>query len=270
MVMFFAVAATQKGKRPGISSITSSRLRDKLFYPKMDSEGPDMLAEVNVEKRMESRGNVFSLKVDFRSDEKFVILFGPSGSGKTLTLQSIAGLITPDSGRIVLKDHVLYDSKEQVDVPARQRGVGYVFQDYALFPHLTVFENIGFGLRKDWRRRLSESDRSHVESFLEIFEISHLAGNLPFDLSGGQKQRVALARALIRKPDFLLLDEPFSALDTMLRARMREELLRIRALFDIPVIMITHDPVDIEAFAETVVTYEAGSVVEVRSLRKAG
>jgi molybdate transport system ATP-binding protein len=229
-----------------------------------------MLAEVNVQKRMVSRENVFTLRVEFCSEDKFVILFGPSGSGKTLTLQSIAGLITPDAGRIVLKNHVLYDSENQVNVPARHRGVGYVFQDYALFPHLTVFDNIGFGLRKNWRRRLSESDRRQVESFLEIFEISHLAGNLPFDLSGGQKQRVALARALIRKPDFLLLDEPFSALDTMLRARMREELLRIRTLFDIPVIMITHDPVDIEAFAETVITYEAGEVVEVRSFRKAG
>ena len=229
-----------------------------------------MLAEINVEKTLTSPGSVFTLNVRFHSEEKFVVLFGPSGSGKTLTLQCIAGLITPDSGRIVLKDALLYDSETGVNIPARHRRIGYVFQDYALFPHLTVFDNIGFGLGKDWRRNLSEADRPRVEHFLEIFEISHLAGNLPLDLSGGQRQRVALARALIRKPDFLLLDEPFSALDTMLRARMREELQRIRELFDIPAIMITHDPEDIEAFAETLVTYEAGRVAEVRSGMKNG
>jgi molybdate transport system ATP-binding protein len=227
-----------------------------------------MLAEINVEKTMASQGSIFNLNIRFCSEEKFVVLFGPSGSGKTLTMQCIAGLITPDSGRIVLKDHVLYDSETNVNVPARHRRIGYVFQDYALFPHLTVFDNIGFGLRRNWRRALSEADKQRVESFLEIFEISHLAGNFPFDLSGGQKQRVALARALIRKPDFLLLDEPFSALDTMLRVRMREELQRIRELFDIAAIMITHDPEDIGAFAETLVTYDTGRVVEVRSCMK--
>lgn len=227
-----------------------------------------MLVHVEVEKKMVSHGRSFMLKAAFSSEEESVVLFGPSGSGKTLTLQSIAGLVTPDSGRIVLKDRVLYDSKRGIDLPARQRGIGYVFQDYALFPHLTVFENVGFGLKTDGRWRLAKSDRQRVESCLETLEISHLARSFPSDLSGGQKQRVALARALIRKPDCLLLDEPFAALDTLLRVKLRKELARIQASFRIPIIMVTHDPEDIRSFAETLAVYDAGRVCEVRRWSK--
>jgi molybdate transport system ATP-binding protein len=223
-----------------------------------------MRIQVDVEKTMVSSGGRFTLKASFVSEEEFVVLFGPSGSGKTLTLQSIAGLSTPDSGRIALNGHVLYDSNERVNVPARHRGIGYLFQDYALFPHLTVFDNIGFGLKRNWQWRLSKQDKRRVEEHLELLEISHLARNLPSTLSGGQKQRVALARALIRKPDCLLLDEPFSALDTLLRRKLRKELARVQSAFKIPVIMVTHDPADISAFADTLVIYEAGRIREVR------
>jgi molybdate transport system ATP-binding protein len=224
-----------------------------------------MSIHVNIEKKLESRGRSFTLEAAFSCDRQFVVLFGPSGSGKTVTMQSIAGLITPDLGRITFKDRVLYDSRSGVNIPARHRGIGYLFQDYALFPHLTVLENVGFGLRKNWQWRLCRKTRLEVEEFLEIFEIAHLANSLPLDLSGGQKQRVALARALIRKPDLLLLDEPFSALDTLLRVRLRKELLEMQSRFNIPVIMITHDPEDIKAFAEAVVTYEAGRIRKVES-----
>jgi molybdate transport system ATP-binding protein len=227
-----------------------------------------MLIEVDVEKTLGSRGGRFTLKASFSSEEELVALFGPSGSGKTLTLQSIAGLCTPDSGRIALNGHVLYDSQRQVNVPARHRGIGYLFQDYALFPHLTVFDNIGFGLKRNWQWRLSGEDKRRVEQHMEMFEISLLARNLPSALSGGQKQRVALARALIRKPDCLLLDEPFSALDTLLRKKLRKELARVQYAFKIPVIMVTHDPADINAFAETLVIYEAGQIREVRHCLK--
>lgn len=222
-----------------------------------------MLIHVDVEKELVSRGRSFRLKAEFTSEERFVVLFGPSGSGKTLTLQSVAGLATPDAGRIALNGRVLFDSKAGVNIPSRSRGIGYLFQDYALFPHLSVAENVGFPLKKGFRWRLSKPDRRRVQEILDLFEISHLAESFPFDLSGGQKQRVALARALVCRPDILLLDEPFSALDTLLRVKLRRELSEIQARFDIPVIMITHDPEDIEAFAETLVIYESGRVCSV-------
>lgn len=138
--------------------------------------------------------------------------------------------------------------------------MGYVFQDYALFPHLTVAENVGYGLRKAWQWRLSRKGRRDVERLLDILEIRHLAEGFPSDLSGGQRQRVALARALIRQPDLLLLDEPFTSLDTLLRAKLRQELLDMQARFHVPMILITHDPEDIDVFAETLVSYEGGRI----------
>ena len=231
----------------------------------------DVLIEVDIERTLNSRGRSFSLRVAFASDESRVVLFGPSGSGKTLTLQSIAGLMRPASGRIVLKGRVLFDAKAGMDVPSRSRRMGYLFQDYALFPHMTVAENVGYGLRKTWQWRLSGKDRQDVFGLLETLEIKHLAESFPPDLSGGQKQRVALARALMTRPDLLLLDEPFAALDTLLRGRLRKELLDIQERFQVPMIMITHDPEDITVFAQTLVTYEAGRICEIKgSLSSAG
>lgn len=223
-----------------------------------------MVIQVDVEKSMMSRARRFQLHAAFSSREQCVVLFGPSGSGKTLTLQSIAGLVTPDAGTITLNGRVLFDSRSGVNVPSRHRNIGYLFQDYALFPHLTVFENVGFGLKKHWHWRLSRHERRQVMEFLERFEIPQLARSFPADISGGQKQRVALARALIQKPDLLLLDEPFAALDTLLRVKLREELAKIRSAFDIPVVMVTHDPEDIRVFAETLVIYEGGGIRETR------
>ncbi len=229
----------------------------------MVSPNPDVLIQVDIEKKLYSNGRSFNLEASFSTPEGSIVLFGPSGAGKTLTLQSIAGLMTPDSGRIVFRGRVLFDSASGINLPPRLRNIGYVFQDYALYPHLTVFENVSFGLRKNWLLPIGRSDRIRVEEFLEAFEIGQLSKSLPMMLSGGQRQRVALARALIRNPDLLLLDEPFSALDTFLRARLREELLAIRARFNVPVVMITHDPEDIRVFAETLVTYEEGKVRKV-------
>jgi molybdate transport system ATP-binding protein len=222
-----------------------------------------MKISVDIKKRLGSGKRIFLLDAAFASDQDVVVLFGPSGAGKTMTLRAIAGLISPDAGRIVVGERVLFDSSENIKVPARRRDVGYVFQDYALFPHLTVIQNVAFGLQRGWSWHLSLQDRLRLEEVLEIFELTAVKDSLPRDLSGGQRQRVALARALIRRPRLLLLDEPFSSLDALLRAKMRQELLKIKERFAIPVMLITHDPEDVAALAETLVVYDHGRVSQI-------
>jgi molybdate transport system ATP-binding protein len=222
-----------------------------------------MKIQVDIKKRVWSGRQVFSLEAAFATEEDVVVLFGPSGAGKSLTLQAIAGLTAPDAGRIVVGERVLFDAEKNIRVPARQRDVGYVFQDYALFPHLTVAQNVAFGLKWGWPWYLPRGDWPHLEEVLDIFELAPLRDSLPRDLSGGQRQRVALARALIRRPRLLLLDEPFSALDALLRAKMRRELRQVQECFHLPVILITHDPEDVAALAQTVVVYDRGRIRQI-------
>ncbi len=228
-----------------------------------DLSGKDMIIQVEIQKRLTHGKRLFFLDVSFAAESSRVVLFGPSGSGKTLTIKTIAGLLRPDVGRIIMGGRVLFDARKGIDVSARHRNIGYVPQDYALFPHLSVSDNIRFGLRKHWHGRLARNDQLLVEEFLEIFDLHQLKDSFPRDISGGQRQRVALARALIRTPHLLLLDEPFGALDTQLRARMRHELLKIQTKFQTPVILITHDPEDVAAFAQTVVAYEDGKASQI-------
>ena len=210
--------------------------------------------------RICSRTHEFSLDIQLRSDARRLVFFGPSGSGKTLTLHMIAGLLRPDYGFISLDGHPLVDTAKNVFIPPQRRRIGYVFQDYALFPHLTVRQNLTFALRHA-PSRYTQNPEKRLEAMLERFEIAHLAEQYPARLSGGQKQRTALARALLSSPRLLLLDEPFSALDSLLRIRMRKETAALLQEYGIPLIMITHDPDDVEAFADDVAVFSNGTVL---------
>jgi molybdate transport system ATP-binding protein len=200
----------------------------------------------------------FTLDAAWEADEDVVALFGPSGAGKTLTLQCLAGLIRPDQGRIVVNGVVLFDAARDVDVPPQRRRLGYVFQGYALFPHLSVAANVGYGLHD---RPRGERQR-RVAEVLERLGLADLAGRRPRELSGGQQQRVALGRALAVDPALLLLDEPLSALDAPLRRQLRGELMGIVREWGKATVLVTHDLGEAFHLADRVVVYEAGRVVQ--------
>jgi molybdate transport system ATP-binding protein len=186
------------------------------------------------------------------------VLFGPSGAGKTLTLQCLAGLIRPDAGRIVVDERVLFDSAAGVDLPPQQRRVGYVFQGYALFPHLTVGQNVAFGLRA--RPRAERLARA--AEIMERLGLGGLTHRQTGELSGGQRQRVALARALAIDPALLLLDEPLSALDAPLRRSLRDELRTILSGWGTAAVLVTHDFTEAYQVADRIVIYESGRVIQ--------
>lgn len=223
-----------------------------------------MKLELDITKRLHNGSDEFRLRSCFCTSDKALVLFGPSGSGKTLTLRAIAGMLSPDVGVIRFNEEVLFDSTAGINVPTRKRNVGYVFQDYALFPHLNVRDNIGFGLKGVFGR-LDKRAVLRIEELMEAFGLTKIASQKPASLSGGQQQRTALARALAPSPRLLLLDEPFSALDQPLRVMMRDELSRILAHFDIPMIMVTHDSDEAVSFAQSVIVYRNGHVVDVHS-----
>jgi molybdate transport system ATP-binding protein len=199
----------------------------------------------------------FTLNVEFEAGPGVSVLYGPSGSGKTLTLDTIAGFIVPDSGRILLNDSILFDSGARVHLPPRDRQCGYVFQSYALFPHMTVRANLAFAAnrlpRLERHRRMAE--------LLDRFKITDLAGRLPHELSGGQKQRASIARSLIANPRILLLDEPANGLDATLRADLHSLIREIRESLSIPILLVTHNPEECFALADKVLIYDAGTIL---------
>ncbi|MBD5641732.1 MAG: ATP-binding cassette domain-containing protein [Desulfovibrio sp.] len=211
-------------------------------------------------KEFKTRRKIFRLELDFDigSDFRRVVFFGPSGSGKTLAMQSIAGLRKPSYGRIEALNRVFYDSGEKIFVPPQKRRVGYLLQDYALFPHLNILQNVAYphsGLLPSF---ISAGESRKAMSILERFGIGHLRRHMPAEISGGQKQRAALARALNSEPDILLLDEPFSALDPLMRAHMRAEIQTLLSEMNLPVVIITHEPDDVEVFAGALVLFQHG------------
>lgn len=207
--------------------------------------------------KVQKKFSRFQLDVCWEIGDELAVIFGPSGSGKSLTLHMVAGLVQPDAGTILAKNRLFYDAEKKVSLTPQQRRIGYVFQTPALFPHMSAKENIiygGTGLdRRDLMRRYSE--------VIDLFQLTGLESRKPAELSGGQKQRIAFARALIRKPDFLLLDEPFSALDMQIRSEMWDFLRDIRRFMKIPVVLVTHDVYEAYSLADQVIVYENGSTV---------
>lgn len=190
------------------------------------------MLEVSLRKKLES----FSVSVNLSLDEELIVLFGPSGAGKSMILKMISGIVKPDNGRVVSGGEALFDSSSGVNVPIRNRKVGYLFQDYALFPHMTVEENIAYGIEGP-----KDAAGKKVGELMGLMRLVGLEKRFPHELSGGQKQRTALARTLAAEPRVLLLDEPFSALDYQVREKLRADLLNIHRIYPITTVLVTHD-----------------------------
>lgn len=204
----------------------------------------------------------FTLDVAYEFDKGLLSIHGNSGSGKTTLLNCLSGLTPPDRGRIVIHDQVLYDSNQQIDVPAKERNIGYVFQNYALFPNMTVYENLVYGMKnleayKDNQQRKALLE--YAAYMMNTFKIEHLKNKYPKHISGGEKQRVALARAIVRKPKLLLLDEPFSALDDDTKEIVYREFSLHKELFKIPTILITHNKLESQLFSDHIALMSDGT-----------
>ena len=217
-------------------------------------EAPSL--RIDFEKRLAA----FSLRVRLEVGAEILVLFGPSGAGKTQTLNAVAGLSTPDAGEILLDDSPFFrsgDNGDAFNLPPRKRRVGYVFQQYALFPHLTALENVAYAL---WRR---PGARERAEGLLERMSLAELSDRYPHELSGGQQQRVAIARALAMKPRVLLMDEPFSALDSPTRQRLHQDLLALQQEERLIVVYVTHNLADAFAVGHRLAIMRDGSIEQV-------
>ena len=220
-----------------------------------------MLWDVSLQKTYKSQQHQFDIDVSFKSNASRLVLFGPSGAGKTQLLKMLSGLTTPDHGHIRFNHIDLFNSSEGMCTTPQERALAYVFQEYALFPHLTVMQNIAFSLSKSWFNPGPQFSHPDVDQWLDKFELRTLAHQYPHQLSGGQSQRVALARALVMRPKAILLDEPFSALDESLRQNLRQELSQVQAQLNIPMILISHNPDDVESFGDEIIEISKGHVV---------
>lgn len=218
---------------------------------------PKTLLELAIRKRLGG----FELETELSlppNQGQVLVLFGPSGSGKTMTLRCIAGVTDPDAGVISIGERVVFDSRSGINIKLAERRVGYLPQNYGLFPHLNVADNIAFGLFK-WEKRRIES---RVNELVYLMQLRGLEKRFPRQLSGGQQQRVAFARALAPDPAILLLDEPFSALDANIRAELRENLALLSRKLDLPVVFITHDLEEAYMLADRIAVYERGRVLQ--------
>ncbi|NLF79743.1 MAG: ATP-binding cassette domain-containing protein, partial [Clostridia bacterium] len=212
-----------------------------------------MALEVEIKKKLKG----FTLDIAFSSEQKLGVL-GSSGCGKSMTLKCIAGVIRPDSGRIVLNGRVLFDSRRGIDLRPQQRRVGYLFQNYALFPHMTVMENIACGRGIPAKEALHDS---RIKEVIRLLRLQGLEERYPLQLSGGQQQRVALARILVSQPEIVLLDEPFSALDEYLREQLQLQMAEILDQWGENVILVTHNRDEVYRLSERLAVMEGGRII---------
>jgi molybdate transport system ATP-binding protein len=242
-----AIGSTEAVTAPSRPSRSGERAEEQA--------GPLLAARFR--KRFAAQAQEFVLDVEFQAAPGFTILFGPSGAGKTTLLDCVAGLATPDSGRITLRDRILFDAAQHINLPVAKRRVGYVLQSLALFPHLTVERNVQYGLA-----HLPHAQRAaQASAILHAFRIPHLAQRYPRDISGGENQRTALARTLVTDPALLLLDEPLAALDAATKTKIIDDLRSWNRAHRIPILYVTHSREEVFALGERVLVLDAGRIV---------
>jgi molybdate transport system ATP-binding protein len=215
------------------------------------------ILSLQLRKRFQSGDRAFDLDVDLGLPAGITILFGPSGAGKTTVLDCLAGLTTPDSGTLKLNGRVLFNGERAINVPPQKRRIGYVFQDLALFPHLTAEKNVQYGIAS---LPTSERERRSQE-ILESFRVAGLMDRKPSQISGGERQRVALARALVTDPAVLLLDEPLAALDAAIKSKIVDDLRAWNESHQIPILYVTHSREEVFALGERVIVLQDGKVI---------
>lgn len=207
--------------------------------------------------------NYFNLDVNFSIDKEVLVIQGPSGSGKTTILDCICGTKTPDEGTITMNDKTIFSSNKKINIKIKDRNIGYVFQNYALFPHMTIKENISFGIKC---KKLKDSD--YIDYLMNVFNIYHLEDRYPNQISGGEKQRAALARALAVRPEILLLDEPFSALDVNTKNSVYKEFLQLKKLWKIDIILVTHNPEEARLLGDRIINIESGNIWDLQPSKR--
>jgi molybdate transport system ATP-binding protein len=217
---------------------------------------------VAIRKRLNSdKSGSFTLDIGFNAVEGITILFGPSGSGKTTTLRTIAGIVTPDAGRIDVGEVIYFDSETGANLSIQKRRVGYVFQDYALFPHMTAEQNVAYGIKDGGAPGTSRLERAR--EMMSLLKIEHVSQRYPQNMSGGEQQRTALARALASDPAVVLLDEPLSAVDTETRTRLLNEVVMAQERVKIPFIYVTHNTAEAIRLGTQVVVLHEGRVKQI-------